>query len=172
MEAMTSSDRYVNEFHNTFLTYFYHPLITKPTRVFKTKISILDNIYTNYPNISANGILKTLFSDHYSLFCISKEKQNNKNNITVSKREFTEHNISKFNKMLSKEDWKTVYKENDASYAFLKFQNKFKMMFESCFPLKDIKINYDNRAPYLTRGLKQSIKINTSYGKNLRKILQ
>ena len=158
MEAMTSSDRYVNEFHNTFLTYFYHPLITKPTRVFKTKISILDNIYTNYPNISANGILKTLFSDHYSLFCISKEKQNNKNNITVSKREFTEHNISKFNKMLSKEDWKTVYKENDASYAFLKFQNKFKMMFESCFPLKDIKIKYDNRAPYLTRGLKQSIK--------------
>ena len=32
------------------------------------------------------------------------------------------------------------------------------MMFESCFPLKDIKIKYDNRAPYLTRGLKQSIK--------------
>ena len=60
--------------------------------------------------------------------------------------------------MLSKEDWKTVYKENDASYAFLKFQNKFQMMFESCFPLKDIKIKYDNRAPYLTRGLKQSIK--------------
>ena len=32
------------------------------------------------------------------------------------------------------------------------------MMFDSCFPLKDIKIKYDNRAPYLTRGLKQSIK--------------
>ena len=31
--------------------------------------------------------------------------------------------------MLSKDDWKTVYKEND---AFLKFQNKFQMMFESC----------------------------------------
>ena len=98
MEAMTSSDRYVNEFHNTFLTYLYHPLITTPTRVFKTKTSILDNIYTNYSNISANGILKTLFSDNYSLFCLSKEKQNNKNNITVSKQEFTEHNISKFNK--------------------------------------------------------------------------
>ena len=75
--------------------------------LFITKTSILDNIYTNYPNISANGILKTLFSDHYSLFCISKEKQNNKNNIIVSKQEFTEQNISKFNKMLSKDDWKT-----------------------------------------------------------------
>ena len=28
MEAMITSDRYVNEFHNTFLTYFYHPLMS------------------------------------------------------------------------------------------------------------------------------------------------
>ena len=41
MEAMITSDRYVNEFHNTFLTYFYHPLINKPTRVYKTKSSLL-----------------------------------------------------------------------------------------------------------------------------------
>ena len=93
IEAMITSDRYVNEFHNTFLTYFYHPLINKPTRVYKTKSSLLDNMYTNFPNINACGILKTLFSDHYSLFCIAKEKQNNKNNITVTKREFTERNI-------------------------------------------------------------------------------
>ena len=47
MKAMITSDRYVNEFHNTFLTYFYHPLINKPTRVYKTKSSLLDNMYTN-----------------------------------------------------------------------------------------------------------------------------
>ena len=93
METMASSDRYVNEFHNTFLTYFYHPLITEPTLVFKAKNSILDNIYTNYPKMSANGILKTLFSDRYSMFCISKEKQNNRNNIIVI-QEFTEQDIS------------------------------------------------------------------------------
>ena len=68
-----------------------------------------------------NGILKTLFSYHYSLFCILK---NNRNNITVTGQEFTEQNIYKLNKMLSKEDWKTVYRENDASYAFLKFQKQ------------------------------------------------
>ena len=78
IEAMITSDRYVNEFHNTFLTYYYHPLINKPTRVYKTKSSLLDNMYTNYPNINACGILKTTFSDHYSLFSIAKEKQNNK----------------------------------------------------------------------------------------------
>ena len=158
MKAMITSDRYVNEFHNTFLTYFYHPLINKPTRVYKTKSSLLDNMYTNFPNINACGILKTLFSDHYSLFCIAKEKQNNKNNITVTKREFTERNISKFNKILSQVDWKPIYDENKVSRAFLLFQNEFRNTFESCFPMKKVKIKYDNRAPYLTKGLKQSIK--------------
>ena len=35
---------YVNDFHNMFLSYFYHPLISKPTRVFKNTESLLDNI--------------------------------------------------------------------------------------------------------------------------------
>ena len=53
IEAMITSDRYVNEFHDTFLTYFYHPLINnlpefiKPSRHFliicirTTQISML-----------------------------------------------------------------------------------------------------------------------------------
>ena len=110
-------------------------------------------MYTNYPNINASGILKTLFSDHYSLFCIAKEKQNNRNNITVTKREFTERTISKFNKNLSQVTWKPIYDENKVSRAFLLFQNEFRNIFESCFPLKKVKIKYDNRAPYLTKGL-------------------
>ena len=71
--AMVSPDNVVNDFHNTFLSYYFHPLITKPTRVFKNKSSLLDNIYTNFSNIAVSGILKTEFSDHYSLFCITKE---------------------------------------------------------------------------------------------------
>ena len=95
----------------------------------------------NYPNINACGILKTLFFDYYSLFCIAKEKQNNKNNNTVTKREFTERNISKFNKNLSQVDWKPIYDENKVSRAFLLFQNEFQNTFESCFPMKQVRLN-------------------------------
>ena len=48
---------FVNDFHNTFLSYYFHALITKPTRVFKNKSSLLDNIYTNFSNIAVSGIL-------------------------------------------------------------------------------------------------------------------
>ena len=43
--AMVSPANVVNDFHNTFLSYYFHPLITKPTRVFKNKSSLLDNIH-------------------------------------------------------------------------------------------------------------------------------
>ena len=42
--AMVSPVNVVNDFQNTFLSYYFHPLITKPTRIFKNKSSLLDNI--------------------------------------------------------------------------------------------------------------------------------
>ena len=36
-----------NEFSNLFLSYFFQPLIDKPTREVNDSISLLDNIYTN-----------------------------------------------------------------------------------------------------------------------------
>ena len=98
---MVSPDNVVNDFHNTFLSYYFHPLITKPTRVFKYKSSLLDNIYTNFSNIAVSGILKTEFSDHYSLFCITKEAKKNDSKVSHIKREFAEENISNFNPIRS-----------------------------------------------------------------------
>ena len=76
---------------------------------------------TNYHNISKWNTENINFRSLFFVLYFERKKENNKNNTTVSKREFTEQHISKFNKMLSKEDWKTVNKENDASCAFLKF---------------------------------------------------
>ena len=36
--AVVSPDNVVNDFHNTFHSYYFHPLITKPTLVFKKKV--------------------------------------------------------------------------------------------------------------------------------------
>ena len=69
-EALVTTDKTVNEFYNTFLSFYFYPLINQPTRVYGESKSIIDNIFTNSPNIRS-GILKTDFSDHYSLFCIT-----------------------------------------------------------------------------------------------------
>ena len=53
------------------LSYYFHPLINKPTGVNDNKASTIDNIYTNISYISppVSGIFKTSLSHHYSIFC-------------------------------------------------------------------------------------------------------
>ena len=81
-EAMLSTNRTVNDFHNLFLSYHFYNLINKPMRVSENKSSIIDNIYTNVSKTLVNGIFKTDFSDHYSIFCVTdlvkplKKKEN------------------------------------------------------------------------------------------------
>ena len=71
-EALVTTDKTVNEyFCNTFWSFYFYPLINQPTRVYGECKSIIDNIFTNSLNIIRSGILKTEFSDHYSLFCIT-----------------------------------------------------------------------------------------------------
>ena len=65
----------VNNFQNTFLSYFYTPLIDKYTREDKKRGSstLLDNIYTNVtqtPNSIQSDILKTNLLDHYQCFVL------------------------------------------------------------------------------------------------------
>ena len=41
-EAMLTTNRIVNDFHNLFLSYHFNNLINKPTRVTENKSSIID----------------------------------------------------------------------------------------------------------------------------------
>ena len=77
-EAMLITDSKVSDFHNLFLSYYFHLLINKPIRVNSNKASTIDNtsIYTNISYIlpPVSGIFKTNFSDYFSIFCITHFK--------------------------------------------------------------------------------------------------
>ena len=84
-----------NNFQNVFLSYFYTPLIDKPTRVDKKRgtYSLLDNIYTNVTQITNtinSGVFKTDYSDHYSIFCVTDLVISAKKNTFVNKRAFSQ----------------------------------------------------------------------------------
>ena len=91
-----------NEFQNTFFAYGYNPLIVDlPTRVnkFTETCTLIDNIYTNYNNYLENcqsAILRTTFSDHYSIVAISKFSSITKQTSFISRREFTEKKNTDF----------------------------------------------------------------------------
>ena len=60
-----------------------------------------------------NGIFKTDFSDHYSIFCVTGLTKPLAKHKTVLKREFNDNNIRKFNETLNQTDWGPVYNLED-----------------------------------------------------------
>ena len=83
------------------LSCFYTPLIDKYTREDKKKrtATLFDTIYTNTTYIVKSmktGIFKTDITDHYSIFCITDLLTNTNKSSFLTKRAFSNKNISKF----------------------------------------------------------------------------
>ena len=62
-------------------SYFFRPIIDKPTRVTLNSASVIDNIFSNSVNGNFNygGIITTDISDHYPVFCITSFNNNSNN---------------------------------------------------------------------------------------------
>ena len=74
----------------------------------------------------------------------------------VNKRDFSPNNISNLNKALNKYEWDQIY-SNNYQNTFSNFQIMFSKCFMNNFPMKTTKIQYKNRLPYITSGLRKSI---------------
>ena len=87
------------EFINLFFTLHYHKLINLSTRITQKSSSLLDNIYTTLPyHNSSKGVLISDHSDHYIVFTIQHGTTSTKAPTHREMKDFSEQNISKFNK--------------------------------------------------------------------------
>lgn len=155
-----NSHRLTADFIETIFSYSFLPLINKPTRVKSNSASIIDNIFcNNFQNKEMlSGVLCTDISDHFPIFCVIQF-----NNVKLSpefiiKRLINENNINKFKTGLALIDWINIVSNDNYREAFSNFHSTFTKLYEDCFPFKRVKISYSNRKPWLTPGLKKSIK--------------
>ena len=85
-------------------------------------------------------------------------------------RIFSTKNIAKFQDKLSEVDWCEVLAYNKCQDAFNVFYEVYCKTYEDSFPIVKIKSGYKNRKPWLTSGLKNSIKIkNKFYVKSIKR---
>ena len=144
---------------NSLVTsYGLSSIITFPTRIQKKSRTIIDNIFINtfkfnnflvYPSI--NGL-----SDHYAQCLIIHDILKYKlNTNALFNRKFDKLSIADFNNKLSYEIWDNVLSENDVNTSFNNFLNTYLKLFNSCFPLKKVQCNPNNKA-WLTQGIKIS----------------
>ena len=158
---ITETDLQKQNFYHLLQSYYYHKIITVPTRVDERTqtYSLIDNIYTNIPESYADmsGVFKTHISDHYSIFSVHKSPDRITNTQYRIKRNFCEKNKSLFKKSLKKEGWAGIYKYVSVQLAYSHFNNQLKTYFDHHFPIQQTKINYSNRNEWINKALKNEI---------------
>ena len=68
-------------------------------------------------------------------------------------------NVQKFVNEIQSLDWCNISTETDAQLAYSKFHTILSEKYNRCFPLRKTKTIYHDRKPWLTVGLRESIKI-------------
>ena len=138
----------------------FFPFITKPTRITENTATLIDNIFCNdiQNYVHINGILRNDITDHYPVFSINKGNTLSSHSKYFQTRPINQTNKTKFINKISSIDWTNVLESQEAKESFSAFYKIFSDLFNECFPLKTVKSGYHNRKPWLTHGLKQSIK--------------
>ena len=125
-----------------------------------SQLHLLPNFCHNLPDTSDSnsGILLWDISDHFPIFYIQyKLEPHLEDNYRIG-RSITEKNKNHFSETLLKLDWSSVTSDNDTQSAYTKFHDIITKSYNSSFPLKKTKIGYINKLPWLSIGLKNSIK--------------
>ena len=152
-------------FPENLYTYIFFPLITKPTRITNESATFIDHVLTN--NLDVNwkhmqGILCTRISDHYAIFHIAGNAENASYGGDISpilQRNYSQRNINKFLNEVHEIEWSGITEMDDAHQAYSAFHKLLAEKYASCFPFKKIAKRYYHNKPWLTAGLKESIKI-------------
>jgi exonuclease III len=168
----TDSHNGTSEFVDINFSHLVLPLINRPTRITDTSSTLIDNIFTN--NVTTEkftGILLTGITDHLPVFMIEKQfkLQRNKCPSFIFKRIYNEINNENYMEMIRNTDFTSVLNSDEAQSAFTKFHTLISYCYNKSFPLTRLKVNYKNRKPWLTEGLKKCIKRkNNLYAKQLK----
>ena len=151
-----------SDFLDDMYSDLFMPVITKPARITEKSATLIDNIYSdNVDADSFQGIFYTGITDHLPVFMILKDvKVDPIPKVDfIFKRSFSQENILKFHNAINSVDWANlVCTIADPQDSFTKFHTKYTNLYNTFFPLKKVKIGYTTKKPWLTSGIKNSIK--------------
>ena len=156
-------DAEVRNFVNNMSEYAFSPIVTKPTRVQKRSATLLDHIWVNfepYHNFHHTHILLTGITDHFPVsFYWEREINSNINKKTITYRKKGEECDNQFRVALMNSEIYNVLEIDDVDRAFSWFNDTLSDLYNEAYPIVSKEVSLKNlKNPWLTRGIKESIK--------------
>ena len=150
LDELSCKSKQRQDFINLMASYSYNKLISFSTRVIKDSSTLIDNIYSNMPNVydtGTSGVLNNMrCSDHLPIFTVRSTSKSIIDDTYRRKKNHSMKNISKFKKLLKANNWEDVYSHEDAQSAFTRFINFIIQAFNESCPMETIKVKYGNRS--------------------------
>ena len=138
------------------------PLINKPTRITSHSATIIDNIFSNkfdYNTKVIQGNLTTDLSDHFAQFHITETTQKcSPSSEYMLIRVKNQTNFDKYTNAITHFNWSGIQEYSDCNQAYRYFADSLRKIYNQSFPVQKVKKRYRNRLPWLTDGLRKSIK--------------
>ena len=149
------------------------PLITRPTRVTANSATLIDNIFTNHFDCSlqsSEGIFVTDITDHYPVFHINHQIFASETEIYMERRLYNQRNKQAFLQVLQETDWSDIFNIPGTQSCFNTFHGKLVSLLNKSFPKVWVKKRYNNRKPWLSDALRNSIKLKNKLYYKYKKI--
>ena len=169
-----------NDYHQPTGEFFYLmssnsclPLITRPTRVTANSATLIDNIFTNHFDCSlqsSKGIFVTDITDHYPVFHINHQIFASETEFYMERRLYNQRNKQAFLQVLQETDWSDIFNIPGTQSCFNTFHGKLVSLLNKSFPKVRIKKRYNNRKPWLSDALRNSIKLKNKLYYKYKKI--
>ncbi len=113
------------------------------------------------------GIIYTNISDHLPIYhCLGTNKPDEKQTFII-KRIITKHIKNNFLEKIAELSWENILSSKDTTAAFTDLSEIIGKLYNEYFPLRKIKLSYNNRISWLTDGMKQSIKCKNALYKKM-----
>ena len=127
-----------------------YPSTTIPTRVTESTHSLIDNIFSTLPPLSASVILSDM-SDHFPLCTVFKTSKAtrsfSKTRDDIPVVDLSEENLRLLNEELEKTTWDSVMDKEDLNEGFENFHSTFTTLYEACCFKEKIKKRGRKNAP-------------------------
>ena len=169
-----SKHRETTEFVYTLHSNSFVSLINRPTRINGSSATLIDNIFTNcYSNIHDTFQYLKLsdITDHFPIMHIDGSVKHSNIDTHILSRNMSQPNKQDFLCAMSNVDWGAIYSVMNTQGAISLFHSVLVKLYNKYFPLRKLKLIYHNRKPWLTQGLKDSIKAKNRLYRNYMKLI-
>ena len=166
------------EFFDLMTSFSFYPKVTLPTRLFKSKGSLIDNVFvklSDKTNSSSACILTSALSDHFLYFIAFKlsVKTEDTTQKYIKLTDSSAMSLGKFKEEIRNSHLKDIITYDsftDPNYNYNILDGIFNHAKQKHLPLKEVKFNQSkhNKSQWITKGLIKSINFRDKMYKDLK----